>query len=100
MSYSSKETNYSGQLEKYIEEIRGLLALADGSPLSAHKRNPTIEYSLGGSPWAIKLTEMIIVQVCVSLEKKVHSEIFFQQIYLIFFPARLGAGRLIRFMNE
>lgn len=77
------------QLEKYIEEIQRIVGLDDGSPLSALKET-TIEYSLGGSPWAIKLTEMIIVQVCVSLERRFHSEIFFQQIYLIFFPARLG----------
>lgn len=38
-----------------------------------------VEYSLEGSPIEMKFTEMIVVQVSVSMERRSHYEIFFQQ---------------------
>ena len=38
-----------------------------------------VEYSLEGSPIEMKFTEMIVVEVSVSMERRSHYEIFFQQ---------------------
>ena len=78
------------QLEKYIEEIQRIVGLDDGSPLFPLKETTIEGIPLGGSLWAIKLTEMIIVQVCVSWkEDSILKLSFSKSNYLIFFPSQI-----------